>query len=553
DTRLEWKFDRVVEERNALVSELSRSYRLLTDFAREQDAVAQLDPRELALLGRKLYAALDKRPGKVDRVNPGISRDLSERTLWLKRVADQPVRWQLFLHPPEQLPHTPAKTSISLVEILTWLHLNGICERSTQMHYLPKPVGYGEPEQDKILKTLRKCVPRKNEGDGTLEAYADIARGQRSVWFVNVAENPLASHADAGYQLISERVDALSFGAAHECLVANIEHLCFTTWGEVRIERHADGADGLLDCLCRYLELFSPHQYPPAPVDAFSFSSTRGEAIARRVARLVQTVAETFHRIGTGTRYILRIADHYYQVHYSNEHYAWAPIGDFTDLEQHLAESLNRFLPTRIDRLSMPDSPLPALMMRNVEGVIQVFYSVGDQGIQLYLFDECGSLFQQWVPGADEYHLMVQQRRFLDTVTVQQMLTSPAAAADSAPRYARVSQQSNGDWQVTPVRVPHTKITERTELILAVNPGQRLQDGFRLQFGNREFDSLVLGDSLYGEVANHLRDLRRDATPYPVYLTGVIGAEGRIGGPCRLMDLLRLKTQVERRIAAAMR
>ncbi|MCW9078943.1 MAG: class I adenylate cyclase, partial [Gammaproteobacteria bacterium] len=299
DTRPQWKLERVVEERNALVSELSRSYRLLTDFAREQDAVANLDTRDLALLGRKLYAALDKRPGKIDRVNPGISRDLSERTLWLRRLNGQPVRWQLFLQPPEELPHTPVKTSISLVEILAWLHINAICERSTQIHYLPKPPGYGEPEQDKILKALRKRLPQTPTTEGSLEAYAETARGRLSSWFVNVGKNPLASHADAGYQLISARVDALSFGAAHECLVANIEHLYTTSWGEVRVETHADGSDGLLNCLCRYLDLFAPQDHKPVPVAAYSYSSTRGSAIANRVAKLAQSVAECFFKLGT--------------------------------------------------------------------------------------------------------------------------------------------------------------------------------------------------------------------------------------------------------------
>ncbi|MCB1722905.1 MAG: class I adenylate cyclase [Gammaproteobacteria bacterium] len=551
DTRPEWKLDRVIGERNALVSELSRSYRLLTEFAREQGAFAHLNPHELALLGRKLYAALDKRPGKVDRVNPGISRDLSERTLWLRRSTDEPARWQLFLHPPEQLPPTPAKTSISLVEILTWLHVNGICERSTQIHHLPKPPGYGEPEQDKILKTLRKYLPREAGAESSLDAYAEMARGRRSIWFINVAENPLASHAQAGYQLISERVDALSFGATHECLVANIEHLYTTSWGEIRIERHSDCEQGLLDCICRYLDLFAPHDHRPSAIAAFSFSSTRGSAIANRITRLVTAIADTFHRLGKRARFVLRIGDTFCQVHYADDHYAWAPVGDQDDLDRHLAETITRYVPTRIDRMGLPDSPLPALMTRNVEGQIQVFYIVGEQGIRLFVFDECGALFQQWVPNADEYHLMVQQRRFLDTVAVQQLLAE--SGVEHGPQFARIGRLDSGEWQITPVRVPSTRVIERTELTLAVSPGRRLEDGFRLQFGTHEFDSLVLGEALYAEVAAHLRRLRRGGTNYPVYLTGVVGAEGEVGSPCRLMDLLRLKTQVEQRLAAAMR
>lgn len=552
DTRPHWKLERVAEERNALVSELSRSYRLLTDFAREQDAITNLNTRELSLLGRKLYAALDKRPGKIDRVNPGISRDLSERTLWLRRLGGEPVRWQLFLRPPEELPHTPVKTCTSLVEILTWLHLNGICERSSQIHHLPKPAGYGEPEQDRILKTLRKRLGRGVGSDGGLEAYAENARGRLSIWFVNVGYNPLASLADAGYQLISARVDALSFGAAHECLVANVEHLYTTTWGEVRIERHANGGEGLLDCLCRYLDLFGPQRHAPVPIAACSFSSTRGGAIASRVSRLVQTVAETFHRQGEQARYLLRIADHFYQVHKPGEHFAWSPIGEDGDLYDHLAESHGTPLPTRIDRLSMPDSPLPLLLQQNRPGCIQVFHLVHERAVELFVLGEDGALFHDLLAGVQEYHLLVQQRRFLDTLASRRMLASADGATGEPPEFSRIERLGNGDWGIAPVTVPPSRVTDHTEMVLAVSAGCSLADGFRLQFGNRDFDSLLLGEDIYREVAVHVRRLRRGGEVYPAYLTGVISAEGDLGGQCGLIALLRLKRQFEQRLAAAL-
>ena len=551
DTRPEWKLERVVEERNALVSELSRSYRLLTEFAREQNASADLNTRELALLGRKLYAALDKRPGKIDRVNPGISRDLSERTLWLRRSNDQPIRWQLFLHPPQELPQTPTKTSISLVEILAWLHLNGIYERGTQIHHLPKPRGYGEPEQDKVLKTLLKQLDRKTTGDGSLEAYADTARGQQSIWFINVGKNPLASFADAGYQLISERIDPLSFSATHECLVANVEHLYTTSWGEVRVEHYDNGAEGLLDCLCRHLDLFAPHAYPPKPIAAYSFSSARGDAIARRVARLSQAIAEAFHNFGHDGRYLLRITDQYYQIHYRTDHYAWAPIGEAEELYDHLAESNGTFVPTLIDPMSLPDSPLPALMRRNVSGEIQLYYHIQERGIALYCFDEYGALFQQWAAGADEYHLMVQMQRFLDTFSSRRILSSGDGALAPTTRFTRVTRRNDGDWQMVNIKVPRTSVTDHTELVLTVNPGGRLFEGFSLRLGTREFESLMLGDDLYTQVAEHLRKLRCGIEPYPVYLTGVLSAEGDSGHTFSLIELLRLKQQVEERLAAA--
>ena len=63
DTRSSWKIDRVIQERNALVSVLTRSYRLLTDFARKNAQTSPIDQQELVITSysihyTKLYEAL---------------------------------------------------------------------------------------------------------------------------------------------------------------------------------------------------------------------------------------------------------------------------------------------------------------------------------------------------------------------------------------------------------------------------------------------------------------------------------------------------------------
>ena len=148
---------------------------------------------------------------------------------------------------------------------------------------------------------------------------------------------------------------------------------------------------------------------------------------------------------------------------------------------------------------------------------------------------------------------MVQQRRFLDAVANRRLLSTIGGIGDPGPSFARIARMNSGDWQVTAIKVPRTRVTDHTELTLAVGPGGDLEEGFRLQFGNREFDSLALGNALYLEVAQHLKRLRRTGASYPVHLTGVISAEGDNGRPCRLIELLRMKQQVEQRLAEEMR
>ncbi|UCE77183.1 MAG: class I adenylate cyclase, partial [Gammaproteobacteria bacterium] len=122
DQRRQWKIKRVLEEINVLVSELTRSYRTLSQFAREQDNQLTIRSSDLNLLGRKLYVAFERKAGKVDIINPGISRDLSEERLSLHYVEDQGQSgWALYRGNVMQRDadeHTPLKRTGSLLQLL---------------------------------------------------------------------------------------------------------------------------------------------------------------------------------------------------------------------------------------------------------------------------------------------------------------------------------------------------------------------------------------------------------------------------------------------------
>lgn len=73
DSRSQWKMRQVMEERRTVVNELTYSYRLLFQIARQQGADSGIDSRDLGLLGRRLYAAFERKAGKVENINPGIA------------------------------------------------------------------------------------------------------------------------------------------------------------------------------------------------------------------------------------------------------------------------------------------------------------------------------------------------------------------------------------------------------------------------------------------------------------------------------------------------
>jgi len=100
DSRSQWKVQQVAVERRELVAELNHSYRFLGQFARTRNASSRADQRELNVLGRRLYAAFERRAGKVEVINPGIAPDLAEDTLTLVQLPNRKepgnYHWELY-------------------------------------------------------------------------------------------------------------------------------------------------------------------------------------------------------------------------------------------------------------------------------------------------------------------------------------------------------------------------------------------------------------------------------------------------------------------------
>lgn len=55
----------------------------MTQFARSEQTVSLINKRDLNVLGRRLYAAFERKADKVEFINPGIAPDLAEDTLTL--------------------------------------------------------------------------------------------------------------------------------------------------------------------------------------------------------------------------------------------------------------------------------------------------------------------------------------------------------------------------------------------------------------------------------------------------------------------------------------
>ena len=528
DARGTWKLARVQRERNALVAELSRGLRLLSEFARTHAASPGLDARELSLLGRKLYATLERRPGKIDRVNPGISQDLTEPDLWLVHQQDGDTeRWLLYLAPPGP-GVVPVKHAGGLVELLAWVHVNGLADRGSRLRLLPTPPPRGTPEHQQVLETLQRLLPAAEATPGAMEAFARPVQVQTALCFLDVGRDP---------------------GDLGDPPLRHLDHLSVTNWGEILVQRRVGAIPALLDCLCA--DLGAGAATASTGLEVRGLATSQAASLAALTAEVARAATAWRRAQGPDARYLFRLEGRLYLMSWTDEACHWLDVGDAGQLAELLGESDGRFHPTRMDPRALPGSPLPLLLEYNRRDVIQVFYWVHAQGIDLWVLDDTGSLFQQHLPHAWEAHFLSHQHRFFDGLLVRRLLHGavPAEGFGQALQYHRLSRNEHG-WRVRELPLPDVRPGHLELLVVTGSSGTH--GDFRLICDEREFDAALLGDTLYATVAAEVLARRRGRERYPIYITGVQSAEADRASSWSVSAMLRLKSRLERRLNAAM-
>jgi adenylate cyclase class 1 len=554
DSRSEWKIDRVINERNALVGVLTRSYRLLTDFARRYARESHIDPQELNLLGRKLYTSLDHRPGKIDHINPGISKNLTEEHLSLhhRSAKDGEPAWMLYrgkLEAREVIEHRPIKISKNLIEILLWSHVNRVWGTDTRITFEPGEIALPRQELISLQRSVSHLFPQYMPPSAGMKTLAKPAALVMAALFINIGVDPMESLTKEGVQLTSERHDPLSFAYSRSNLVVNLEKIAHTSWGELQVSRH-EGADGLMDALCNILNLQPEPDQSPTQVNAYSYSGVRGSQIAVRVTELFSHVIQRFHsgELLHG-RYVFRMGKALYIVQQHHERgFNWRSLESFDDLLKELQQPQQIYRSLEFDPEILVNSPYPALYRINKPDVIQLFFHV-NKNIDIYLLDEQGALFRQTLATDSPRFLMRQQRRFLNSLQqLRNLVLGEQSDLLLEPEFHELIKDKHGQWTTRQRHVPLVILDDYLELTLVSDSLGADARPLSLICGHREFSWLEYSDELYSATADYIHGLRRGDEKYPIYITSI-----RLGGfqtdvTLSTVGLLNIKKHVEGRL-----
>lgn len=560
-----WTIEDVLSERRLLINELTHSYRFLTEFASEHHSTHVMSQRDLLILSRKLHAAFDRRPGKIDFIRIGLDVDLSHEKIRLyeRESKQEPgvFLWAAYNRPLEADPSpSPLKYSKGLLETLLWSHLNGLISAHLHIPVYPVQQSITEFEIRMLLASMRQLLPTPLPKIDSNSFYHPAIL-TKVVCFINVGRDPLHYLSARGLQKISARSNSLDFSALRENLVLSIDMVMVNTWGEVVIERFAD-QDAMIKALKSLVNRVNKQTRSGLPIiETVCHNQTRPQAIAKRVKDLFDDALSALCSPTNpkNTRFVFNLSDACILFQYVNRVTNYQILQDLADLELQLGLEQAEYSPVVFDRVFQQEqSLLSQLYQIHNANTVNVAFEVQGSQAMLYLIDEQGSLMRFAQPLHNVATLLSPLVRFL--------------------KMTEHRQRSNTDVQLMPQRNVQCYQIRRlkTGLELArvklgglINKGRFIsvqvnvdlsdQGGYEYHVvcNDKEFHSAVLGDNLYNAVASFVLGLRASGQKYPVYITDLSLTEAVTDsftfGRDQTRHYVMLKLRLEKRINDAMR
>lgn len=564
DNRKRWRANRVRQERQELVYELNYSYRLLSNFARENHIESSIREDDMNILGRRLHAAFERKGGKIEMINPGITSNLEEEILsfLFARDEEQPGlndHWAVhrgYVKLRDARNQEPLRKSRSLIELLAWCFFNKLIDSSTRITTDSNGIDLQETELHRIVQHLFQLFPKGVEKPSD-NAFQQAAHPLRLTLFVNVGIDPLGELTRRGIHRLSNHTDALSYSAMHHNLVLTVDQILINSWGEVLCTRF-DSGSSLIDCLLNYLRQVPVDGSAPNPViNVRCECQTRASAIAQRVEEVFSDVVQCY--FGTkrtkNARYLLEVEQQHYLMQYQREKPVMRVLRNPPELLEALSEPQPGYSPIVIDRHALARHALREITTNSVSGRLQVYYQKLGDNADIYVHDENGSIFHTARPYRDDASLLNPLQHFFESIYLRRQAASQKLSpALGAPVYYEIVAHGQELRAERRKLAAHSPLLpwHNVQAIAETTTGTDIY--YTVYCDNEEFSQLEYGEKIYAMIASHIITRRRSQARYPCYITDLdlspLASSRR--QPLSSCDYLRHKDALERAINAAL-
>ncbi len=554
-----WKLRAVTNERYEIIKDLTTSYRALSNFARENsETMARIKPSDLNVLGRKIYAAFERKAGKVEIVYKGITKQLYEDHLTISRrlTDDDAEKWTAYhgaLIENDLTNHEPLKVAHSLIELCAWCYFNKIFSPQTIVALYSDGSDLSNREIRSIFDHMKHMFEATINQGSSFEDFRQASSIRAIGSFINVGLDPFSTRTKRGEHLASSRTDSLQYGGLSENLALSIDQVIVTSWHEVLTYRYY-GVQGLLDCLRDYI-LWSPpsHGRRPPAINAVSFSSLRGNAIASRVEGVFDNIISCFYDDirHKNTRFVLGVEKSYFVIKLNNDSFVSERVDSMDELLQSLNTPLGHYSPVVFDRMTLGDSVLPLLYQHNKIHAIQLFYYVSGKEVILYILDEKGALFTNKTQFHNAASIVNQYQRFFDSINKRMIFLANEIGVDynvKEHEMFQLNKSRTGVWSIHKEAINRFPTEKDFVSLQVIGDLFNSKPVFSIYVGDQEFTTIEYGRRLYLCVIEYILRYRKSKKLYSVYITDVDISKSLLGSSLRnvqTVHYLNYKKQIE--------
>lgn len=566
DERHNWKAPQVMQEKRLLISELLNGYRFLNEYTQSQYAKSNDHlNQDVAILGRKLYAAFERKSGKVEMINPGISRDISEEylTFYPQKNGNGIEEWHVSTckKHEDMNPSLRLRSCASLLELVTWCYCNNILTKRSQATVMHKGSGRSLAP---LHQALQQWLDIGGKKESRKETRLDFSKRPVPLQLLIVI-NELT---DAGeLQLSTEYPSAnpLSAGSNNINLLKDIHLICHNSWGEIVVHSHDEKP---LENFVRQLFNLFANSDSMAHCDVHFYCSqgNHSNSLKLRLEQIMRQVNNTLIQLESGQQgqYIISASDRLICFDKRGSQLHIESLYSEADLLHKLSQPRDQYTAIHIDPLSLNAGTTAAIFRTAITEAIQVFYLVQGERAEVFILDERNTLTRYQAPFRDEQSLLRPLHRFIRSVINRLQLN-----CDSTDHFGiypvefyELQAQEWGHSHAPHYSAKRAHVTTELQNLQFFNMQAIAEAGtcelsnFSIYCNQQQFNPAQCGDKLFHQVARQVLSMRHHGERYPCYLTDLdLGdnPESLVGDkPLQTAHFMMVKNRLEQLLNQAL-
>ena len=377
---------------NQLLESLLKSYKALLRFSVTHGIEYAITSDDAGVLSRKIYASIDRYPGKIMQSYSEVSNFMEEETLSLILPSENTVcrhGWHVYpcaIDNIDLLSTRVVYIAPRAVEMVAWLTANRVLTSRTKVYVSARSssVDYKKIKRltDDIDRFFFSKKIKVREDD--LRKARDVVKSMVVINFENdITKKFLISNSDL------ELGDSLSCGRQKMCLIGSIDVISLNTWGELTCHSYSDGELGVVELLATILRSSALTDIPRENIDlekilkVCSYSDEHGDLIRYDLESTIKGILGCYSDYES--TYVFNVSHNTYEARVNEDS------NDVSIIRRSMFRASDDDV-TILSRFGMrPEYALqvPASVEHHATiGIMQYFFAREQEGWKIYIVNE---------------------------------------------------------------------------------------------------------------------------------------------------------------------